>query len=188
MQGPAGRTGRPPTPEQLFDDLYERAGSAVLAYALRRCPSPEDAYDLTAETFIVAWRRRADVPREPEEARAWVFGVARLTLANANRAHQRTDRIGQALAHAMRGQTVPDPAALVESNSERARIRAALGELSPDDRDLVQLTTWEGLTTAQAGALLGLTPGAARVRLHRARLRLRASLTPAPLHPKDPQS
>jgi RNA polymerase sigma-70 factor (ECF subfamily) len=51
-----------------------------------------------------------------------------------------------------------------------------LSTLPDDDRELLTLVAWEGLTPAQAAGVLGLTPGATRVRLHRARTRLRAAL------------
>jgi hypothetical protein len=56
-------------------ELYDRHGRDVLAYALRRA-SPDDAADAVADTFLVAWRRLAEVPAEPE-ARLWLYGVAR---------------------------------------------------------------------------------------------------------------
>jgi RNA polymerase sigma-70 factor (ECF subfamily) len=76
--------------------------------------------------------------------------------------------------------TLPDPARIHQGRADTRQVRQALDALSPDDRELVTLTAWEGLTPAQAGAALGLSPGAARTRLHRARLRLRASLTTNP--------
>jgi RNA polymerase sigma-70 factor (ECF subfamily) len=163
-----------------FDELYRSAGTAVLGYALRRCASREDALDVTAETFLVAWRRRAETPVEPEDARAWLFGVARGCLANLARGDRRSQRLGQRLAENLEIGTLPDPARVHESRADNRQVRQALDLLSTDDRELVTLTAWEGLTPAQAGAALGLSPGAARTRLHRARLRLRASLTSDP--------
>ncbi|WP_448641755.1 RNA polymerase sigma factor [Geodermatophilus sp. URMC 63] len=71
---------------------------------------------------------------------------------------------------------VPDPAAVHEDGAQRRRVRGALGRLSAEDRELVTLVAWEGLTPAQAAVALGIAPGTARVRLHRARTRLRALL------------
>jgi RNA polymerase sigma-70 factor (ECF subfamily) len=153
------------------------APSAVLGYALRRCVSRDDALDVTAETFLVAWRRRAEMPAEPDDARAWLFGVARWCLANLTRGDRRSHRLGQRLAETMQVDDLPDPARIHEGRADSRQVRQALDELSPDDRELVTLTAWEGLSPAQAGAVLGLTAGGARTRLHRARLRLRASLT-----------
>jgi RNA polymerase sigma factor (sigma-70 family) len=160
-----------------FDELYRSAGRAVLGYALRRCPGQEDALDVTADTFLVAWRRRTEIPQDAGEARAWLFGVARWCLANVTRGDRRSQRLGQRLALTMNVTALADPAHIHETRSENRQVRQALDQLSADDRELVTLTAWEGLTPTQAGAILGLTPGAARTRLHRARLRLRSSLT-----------
>jgi RNA polymerase sigma-70 factor (ECF subfamily) len=165
-------------PEARFDELYRSAGAAVLAYALRRCSSKDDALDVTADTFLVAWRRRSELPPEPDEARAWLFGVARGCLLNLLRGDRRSQRLGQRLLEASDVDSLPDPARIHEGRSDTREVRRALDALSADDRELVTLTAWEGLTPAQAGAALGLTPTAARSRLHRARLRLRAALTP----------
>jgi RNA polymerase sigma factor (sigma-70 family) len=165
-------------PDVRFDELYRSAGAAVLGYVLSRCASREDALDLTAETFLIAWRRRAELPTDPGDARAWAFGVARGCLANLARGDRRSQRLGQRLIEASQVATLPDPARIHESRADNRQVRHALDELSADDRELVTLTAWEGLTPTQAGVVLGLTPTAARSRLHRARLRLRASLIP----------
>jgi len=184
-EGRAAPSLDPPQYDAGFDELYRSAGTAVLGYALRRCASREDALDVTAETFLVAWRRRTEMPAEPDDARAWLFGVARGCLANLARGDRRSQRLGQRLAETMDPGTLPDPARIHEGRADARQVRRALDALSADDRELVTLTAWEGLTPAQAGGLLGLTPGAARVRLHRARLRLRASLTPDPTDHRD---
>ena len=169
-----------PHPDVRFDELYRSAGPSVLGYALGRCTSREDALDVTADTFLVAWRRRAEMPADADEARAWLFGVARWCLANAARGDRRSQRLGQRLVQAAEVATLPDPARIHEGRADTRQVRQALDELSADDRELVTLTAWEGLSPSQAGVVLGLTPGAARSRLHRARLQLRAGLTPDP--------
>jgi RNA polymerase sigma factor (sigma-70 family) len=185
-----GQLGPSPDPPQSnsdgrFDELYRSAGTSVLGFALRRCASREDALDVTAETFLVAWRRRDDMPTEADAARAWLFGVARGCMANLARGDRRSQRLGQRLAETLDVTTLPDPARIHEGRADTQLVRKALDELSNDDRELVALTSWEGLSTAQAGAVLGLSPGAARSRLHRARLRLRASLTSHPIERQE---
>jgi RNA polymerase sigma-70 factor (ECF subfamily) len=175
----------PRDPDVRFDELYRSAGTAVLGYSLRRCSSRDDALDVTAETFLVAWRRREEMPEEPDEARAWLFGVARWCLANHARGDRRSQRLGRRLAETLDVGTLPDPARVHEGRADSRQVRQALDALPADDRELVTLTAWEGLSPAQAGAVLGLTPGGARTRLHRARLRLRASLTPDPSDPQE---
>jgi RNA polymerase sigma factor (sigma-70 family) len=173
----------PPTPDHLslsaddvFEDAYRSSGTAVLGYALRRSGSREDALDVVAETFAVAWRRRTDMPADPREVRPWLFGIARRCLANSVRGTHRAGRLGERLADSFDMAAVPDPAALHENRSESQAVLEALTQLPPDDRELVTLIAWEGLTPAEAATALGLSAGTARVRLHRARARLRAAL------------
>jgi RNA polymerase sigma-70 factor (ECF subfamily) len=167
----------PSSPEELFEDAYRSSGTAVLGYALRRAGCREDALDVVAETFAVAWRRRGDMPAEREDIRPWLFGIARWCLANTARSTFRAGRLGQRLAASFDLAAVPDPSSLHDSTVESRLVREALAELSAEDRELVTLIAWEGLTPTQAAAALGVPPGTARVRLHRARTRLRAALS-----------
>jgi DNA-directed RNA polymerase specialized sigma24 family protein len=64
-----------------FGRLYREHGRAILAYALRRVGDPEDAADVVAETFLIAWRRLGDVPAG-DRARLWLYAVARRVVAN----------------------------------------------------------------------------------------------------------
>lgn len=156
--------------EVRFRWLYDEHGRAILAYALRRVSDPDDAADILAETFLVAWRRSAEVPTG-DDARLWLFGVARRTLANQRRGENRrarlTERLRSDLATAVQA---PPP----DQGDEVAL--SALARLDPADQEILLLTAWEELTPAQAGRVLGLSAVAARSRLHRARRRLRREL------------
>lgn len=150
--------------------LYGSHGRAVLAYALRRAPTPEDAADVVAETFLVAWRRLGDVPEEPQ-ARLWLYGVARRALLNQQRGTRRRERLAERLRVEARNTAAAAPA------EERAeRVLAGLARLRDDDRELLLLVAWEDLSPADAARVLEISPVAARTRLHRARRRLRAAL------------
>jgi RNA polymerase sigma factor (sigma-70 family) len=169
-----------------FEDAYRSSGTAVLGYALRRTVSRDDALDVVAETFAIAWRRRADLPEDPQDVRPWLFGIARRCLANAARSGRRADRLGARLAEAFADTAVPDPSTLHEHRTGTGLVIEALHRLSPEDRELVTLVAWEGLTPAQAAAALGVSSGTVRVRLHRARTRLRTLLsTPALVEETD---
>lgn len=167
-----------------FDELYRSVGPDLLGYALRRATTRESAVDVVAETFLAAWRRRADLPADPAARRPWLFGIARHCLANAARGDRRAGSLGRRLAAGLDVTALPDPARGHEAREDAGLVRAALDQLSPDDRELVTLTAWDGLSPAEAAAVLGLTPGNARVRLHRARARLSAALTPT--NPEEP--
>jgi RNA polymerase sigma-70 factor, ECF subfamily len=157
---------------QRFEALYRAQARSLLAYALRRASRPEEAADVVAATMLVAWRRIDDVP-PGDEARLWLYGVARRVLANSRRGADRRDRLGERLRREVRSLADPDLAIGV---TVRLDVRAALGRLSDDDRELIQLTAWEGLGPQQIAAVMGLSSVVVRSRLRRARARLQAEL------------
>ena len=164
-------TGR--RPEERFRDLYAAHGRAILAYAVRRTRDPQDAADVVAETFLVVWRRLADVPAG-DEARLWLYGVARRTLANHARSERRRERLAERLRQELPAavEAVSAPAAAAQS-----AVLTALRELEEPDREVLLLAGWERLEAGEIAKVLGITGVAARARLHRARRRLRARLT-----------
>lgn len=153
--------------EAWFRALYAADFRVVLGYALRRVTSPEDAADIVSETFLVAWRRRDDVPDDVSEARAWLFGTARRVLANHRRGEERRGRLAERLRQELAGLVTP-----VDLNEDAITVRRALGTLSDDDRELLTLTSWEELTPTEISVALGVPAATVRTRLHRARKRL----------------
>lgn len=161
-----GGGARGSSPEERFAALFEGTHRALLGYALRRVVDPADAADVVAETFLVAWRRIDEVPAGGD-ARPWLFGVARRVLANWHRGERRrlalADRLRENLVEVGAG-AAPD-----ERVSDVARALAGLG---PDDQEILRLTAWEELARDEIAVVLGISRGAVRVRLHRARRRL----------------
>ncbi|MGB7587267.1 MAG: RNA polymerase sigma factor [Solirubrobacterales bacterium] len=161
--------------EARFSSLYREHGREIMGYALRRTAGPEDAADALAETFLVAWRRLADVPAGGE-ARLWLYGTARRVLANQRRAEGRRTRLAEVLREAL----WQGPDTLSAPDRDRAGLMRALAELDSADRELLMLIGWEELTPAEAGRVLEISPLATRTRLHRARRRLRSLLADQP--------
>lgn len=97
-----------------FREAFRSAHPDVLRFVLRRC-APDQAEDVVAETFLVAWRRVGDLPVDPGDARAWLFGIARNQLLNAHRGARRRDALAVRLADeaVLGGGTTPDPATSV---------------------------------------------------------------------------
>jgi RNA polymerase sigma-70 factor, ECF subfamily len=155
--------------EAQFARLYADYSRDVLAYALPRSAGSDDAADVVAETFLVAWRRARDIP-PGAEARLWLLGVARRVLANQRRGNGRRTRLAERLQDEL-----PDAVVAQPSASDRAVLRA-LERLSEDDRELLLLAGWEELNSSQIARVLGISAVAVRTRLHRARRRLRAEL------------
>ena len=154
--------------EQAFRALYADHFDAVLGFALRRTDRPEDAGDVTAETFLVAWRRLSHVP-SGDGARPWLYGVARRVLANQRRGALRRGNLGRRLREELRS-AVPDPADGVVVATD---VRDAMRRLSARDQEVLELHLWEGLESREIAEVLGLTTAVVRPRLSRARARLR---------------
>jgi RNA polymerase sigma factor (sigma-70 family) len=152
-----------------FDALFSATHRRVLGYVLRRGASPTDAEDVVADVYVVAWRRLDDIPWD--DPLPWLIGVARNVLRSRQRARRRND----ALLGRLRSEPGPEPAAVTVAD-DIAAVRRALAALSDPDRELLQLAAVEELSPAQIAVALGCTAVTARVRLHRARVRLRAAL------------
>jgi RNA polymerase sigma-70 factor, ECF subfamily len=166
------------TPRARLERLVGDHGTAVRAYAARRCAA-DAVDDVVAETFAIAWRRITDVPVAAELP--WLLGVARRVLANAYRAEDRRDRLADRLA----AWTPRTPAAELDPG-DADRVRTALAALSAGDRDLLLLVEVDGLDRDQAAVALGVSRALVRVRLHRARRRFAAAFAaaqPTTAHP-----
>jgi RNA polymerase sigma-70 factor (ECF subfamily) len=119
--------------ERRFAAVYRQHYAAVLAYFLRRCSTPADAADATAESFAIAWRRLDDLPRD--DSLPWLYGVARRVLANQRRGERRRTRLQQRLSDAFE-------TAAPNSDDPAVALGEALERLSADDRELLILTAW----------------------------------------------
>jgi RNA polymerase sigma-70 factor (ECF subfamily) len=159
--------------EARFHRLCEAHTAAVLAYALRRVPR-DDAADAVAETFLVAWRRLDDV--DESGALPWLYAIARRVLLSQQRSTRRQQAIAAKVAAAE-----PPPVAESSAAPGSERLLDALAGLSEREREVLMLTAWEELSSAEAARVLGCSATACRIRLHRARMRLRARLAEEPV-------
>jgi RNA polymerase sigma-70 factor, ECF subfamily len=161
--------------EQRFREVYDAVYVDVLRFVRRRV-HPTHAEDVVGDVMLVAWRLLDDVPADASAARAWLFGVARKTLQNTRRREDRRDAVAVRLADARRGVDErgddPDLVAL------RADVAAAWPRLSASEQETIALAALDGLSAPEAAAVLGISPTAFRLRLSRARRRLRRHLDP----------
>ncbi|KAB2350928.1 RNA polymerase sigma factor [Actinomadura rudentiformis] len=153
--------------EQRFEALFKQHSTSILGYLVRRVDAAEDAADLMAEVFAIAWRRIHDAP-PGDEGRLWLYGIARKVLANHRRGSTRRGRLADRLREQLRAQPGDDGGG--------QPVRAALERLSVADRELLTLTAWEQMSPGEIAVVLGLEPATVRTRLSRARARLRAVL------------
>jgi RNA polymerase sigma-70 factor (ECF subfamily) len=153
-----------------FEWLFRQHYPEILRYAARRVDS-QTALEVAAETFVVAWRRRDDVP--VDGARAWLYAVARRVLANELRSGDRRGRLIDRLQTVTTTSGAPPTASdLAQGVVDRDEVRALLGRLAAPAREALELVEWDGLSVAEAARVVGCSVGAFRVRLHRARRRL----------------
>lgn len=156
------------TREERFRLLYDLGYPRIVAYALRRARTRDEAYTVVGDTFMTAWRRLDDLPAE-EAWMSWLYGIARRVLANHYRSIDRQRRLQERLA-AERA-----PAGPVTEDGPQV-VRDALDRLKPDDREILTLAAWDGMSNSEIAAAVGLTPSAVAVRLHRAKKRLAREL------------
>lgn len=167
-----------PDRETRFRSLYADSYPDVLRFAQRRVPRAE-AEDVVAEAFLVVWRRLDEAPAGHGDQRAWLFGIARHCLLNAQRGEDRRDALAVRVA-------VRTPAADAEATAAAATeadavaalvdLAAAWRGLTREHQEALALTVFEDLTSAQAAVVLGITATAYRLRLLRGRRALRARL------------
>ncbi|WP_218915232.1 RNA polymerase sigma factor [Aeromicrobium massiliense] len=151
--------------------VVEAHAEDVLRYLVRRVADPQDAADLLGETLLVVWRRARDLPADDEQARMWMFGIARRTLLAHGRGRRRrqviTDRLREQLRDAE-----PDVADIV---NRRADVRTALGSLPGPQREVVVLVHGEGMTLAEAAQVMGVSASTTRGRYAAALAALRVA-------------
>ncbi|EAQ00758.1 putative sigma factor [Janibacter sp. HTCC2649] len=171
-QAPAGTPA-----ERRLEELARVQGPRVLSYLARRTTPREDAADVYQAVLTTTWRKIHKVPESTpgveggDAALGWMLAVARRELANHRRSASRrlaaTDRLrGELTAYPMQGNGT------AAEGDGHDHVHDAVAGLDADDREIVTLTYWDGLTSAQVAAATGLSASAVRKRLERARQRL----------------
>jgi RNA polymerase sigma-70 factor (ECF subfamily) len=147
-----------------FVDLFWRHGTSVHAYLARRA-TRQEADDLLGEVWLRAFKGRATFDPRWSDARPWLYGIARHVLL----AHWRqADRAPAATTDAGAVDPWDEVDRRLDATAERRRLLQVLVTLSPEEREVLLLVTWEHLTPSEVAVTLGIAPGTARSRLHRA--------------------
>jgi RNA polymerase sigma-70 factor (ECF subfamily) len=167
------------TDPELFETFYREHVEDLQRFVARRIGDRERTADLTAEIFLAAidsahrYRSRRGTPK------TWLYGIAGVLVAN-DRRQQGRERAGQ---ERLRGSALLDEedAALMDARIDAAaqsrRLYAAMDRLPESERAILELVAIDELSVAEAAAAAGVRSVTARVRLHRARRKLRAELS-----------
>jgi RNA polymerase sigma factor (sigma-70 family) len=170
-----------------FGEIFDRYADDIIRYASARL-GRDLAEDVTAETFLAAFRARGRYDQSRENARPWLYGIAIRQIGKHGRAERRyrqaLSRVPAEIAAADFGDRVADR---VTAEQLRPRLVAVLSSLSRQDRELLLLVAWTDLTYQESAIALGLTVSAVKSRLHRIRARTRQALDDAAPAPRGGQ-
>jgi RNA polymerase sigma factor (sigma-70 family) len=175
------------TDPDVFEAFYREHVEDLQRFVARRVGDRERAADLTAEIFVAAigsadrYRPRRGTPK------AWLYGIARVLVASDRRqfGRKRALEAGERL----RGSALLDAEdatridARIDAAAQSRHLYEAMDRLPEAERAVLELVALDELTVAEAAAAAGVRPVTARVRLHRARRKLRAELEAAATEP-----
>jgi RNA polymerase sigma factor (sigma-70 family) len=169
------------TDPDLFEAFYREHVEGVQRFVARRVGDRQRAADLTAEIFLAAIDSSARFERDRGTPKAWLYGIARVLVADDRRRRGR-ERIGE---ERLRGSALLDEDdaarmdARIDAAAQSRRLYEAMDRLPEAERAVLELVALDELTVAEAAAAARVPPVTARVRLHRARRRLREELEAA---------
>lgn len=177
---PAATDAPPDRAMAEFEAVYRANVAGITAFFARRCGEPQGVSDLTSETFVEAIGSLGSFDPRRGSTRAWMFGIARHVYA---RHCQRTTNGNHALAalaghRELEDDEVDELAARIDDQRAGRELLARLQELPELERTALELVDLDGLTPREAAAVLNVSRGALRVRLFRARTRLRTTEEP----------
>lgn len=158
-----------------FERIYRGNVRAISAYFERRCDEPQEVADLTSETFLEAMRHFGSFDPRRGTERAWLFGIAHHRFAR----HCERAARGRALDERVRGSTElsedarEEIEARIDAQKPGRAMLARCAEMNELDRSAIELVDLAGLTPQEAASVLEVAPTTLRVRLFRARARLR---------------
>jgi len=158
-----------------FENAYRANVAAITAYFGRRCREPQEVADLVSETFVEAVGSFAGFDARRGTARAWLFGIARHVYAChcARAVNGRDANTRLAGQRRLEDDEIEALAEKIDAQRAGRRLMERCRSLPPVERGAIELVDLAGLQPKEAAAALGVSPSALRVRLFRARTRLR---------------
>jgi RNA polymerase sigma factor (sigma-70 family) len=160
-----------------FAAIFDLHRDRVFRHALRMTASVHDAEDVTAAAFLELWRCRKSVRVVNGSVLPWILVTTTNMGRNLARGQRRYRALIAALPRAENARSTEDVTLeRIEQMRIAAQVREALNTLKPADAALIMLTMFEHYSPSQAALALGISDGAARTRLHRARTRMATAI------------
>ena len=166
---------------EAFAVFWRRHTSVVMAFGIQRCASSEDVADLVADTFLAAFRAAGRYRAQTATAVPWLLGIATRLAWNQQRVLARWLRVsrrGVGEPPRFTGEEYEAVEAAIDAARQAPLVQAALRAMPVGDRKVLELVAYAQLSPSEAAVALGISPNAARLRLARARRRLREQLLP----------
>ena len=163
-----------------FQVLYERHASAAYSLAYRMCGVQGMAEDVVQEAFLSVWRRldRYDVERGP--LRSWLLGIVHngaIDRLRQSGAHDRRRASGAGIEERLEAPQRTDFE--VQQREDANQVRSALRQLPSEQRRVIELAYFDGLTHTQIASMLELPVGTVKGRMRLGLTKLRTLLAPA---------
>jgi RNA polymerase sigma factor (sigma-70 family) len=158
-----------------FEEIYRSNVGVVTAYFARRCREPQEVADLTSETIVRAAGSFDSFDPRRGSARAWLFGIAaHVWAARCAQLVNRREAIARLAGHrTLEVSEIDELAARIDAQREGRDLLKRCAVLSANERAAIELVDLAELTPKEAAAALGVPRGVLRMRLLRARARLR---------------
>ena len=165
---------------RAFTSLFDTHRDRVFRHVLRLVDNAHDAVEVTSASFLELWRRRASVVLVSDSVLPWLLVTAGHIARNVSRGTRRYRALFDSLPRADAAADAEQIAvAHFKEGESIGYLKAAMKMLKPSDVSLVVLVVLEDYAVTEAATLLGLSGGAARTRLHRAKGKIREQLTEA---------
>jgi RNA polymerase sigma-70 factor (ECF subfamily) len=152
---------------QALEELYQRHGRALLSYLIGQIGSPAAAEDLLQEVMLAVWQGAPQF-RAESKVTTWLLSIAHHRAVTAR---QRLPS-AEGLLHENIAAESAGPPEMLERQADRVRVQAALQQLPPDQRAVLELIFYHDLSGPEAAEVLGVSIGTVKSRLHRAKTRL----------------
>jgi RNA polymerase sigma factor (sigma-70 family) len=170
--------GQSLTAPERFAAIFDRHAREIRRYVAGRLGS-DAADDVTADTFLVAFRKRGTYDQGRDDARPWLYGITTRLISEHRRAERRRLRTLVRAPAPDRPESFEDIAAdRITAERLRPRLAGALARLSPSERDLLLLVAWTDLSYDGVAQAFGIATGTVASRLHRTRRKIRRALDP----------
>ncbi|MEO5982867.1 MAG: RNA polymerase sigma factor [Pedococcus sp.] len=162
------------TDPDLFEGFYREHLEEVQRFVARRVDDPAVAADLTADIFVAVIESAHSYDPCLGTQRAWLFGIAKHVVHTEYRRRERHGRaIGRLAGHrVLEADALEHAVERLDAQAQARALRDQIKFLAPRLRDVLELVAVDQLSVTEAATALGITPNAARVRLHRARRQL----------------